>query len=208
MLLQYNQMILQIEFVKEKKNLFFHHYFNGHVALKKWSKTGDGEVKWTHSRNDDDDTKQRHRWLRHMKMNLYNVGMWQTISMLFIDQLKTSDNVHIEQALIDDKKEEETWSAFRQLLKRRRSFCVIGKRVLCTKRTTTFIIVRIAGQVVDLNALTTMAMVPLSTFVHLLKDNLSLENWNVWIDHPIVTMVFFCSFVKTYSHSKVLKQWL
>ena len=30
--------------------------------------------------------------------------------MLFIDQLKTSDNVHIEQAPIDDdKKEEETW---------------------------------------------------------------------------------------------------
>ena len=49
------------------------------------------------------------------------------ISMLFIDQLKTTDDVHIEQAAIDDKKEEETWSAFRQLLKRRRSFCDIEK---------------------------------------------------------------------------------
>ena len=48
--------------------------------------------------------------------------------MLFIDQLKTSDNVHIEQAQIDDdKKEEEIWQAFRQLLKRRRSFCDIEK---------------------------------------------------------------------------------
>ena len=46
--------------------------------------------------------------------------------MLFIDQLKTSDDVHIEQAPIDDKKE-ETWPAFRQLLKRRRSFGYIDK---------------------------------------------------------------------------------
>ena len=30
------------------------------------------------------------------------------ISMLFIDQLKTSDDFHIEQAAIDDKKEAET----------------------------------------------------------------------------------------------------
>ena len=112
--------------------------------------------------NDDDDTEQRHLWLRHMKMDLYNVEMWQIISMLFIDQLKTSDAVHIEQAPIDDKKE-ETWPAFRQLLKRRRSICNIEKLVLCTTTTTTFIIVRIAGQVLDLNALSTMAMVPLST---------------------------------------------
>ena len=118
------------------------------------------------------------------------------ISMLFIYQLKTSDDVQTEQAPIDDKKEEETWPAFRQLLKRRRSFCDIEKWVLCTKMRTTVIIVRIAGQVVDLNALSTMAMVPLSTFVHLLKDKLNLENWNVWIDHPIVTMFFFVLLLK------------
>ena len=80
--------------------------------------------------------------------------------MLFIDQLKISD-VHIEQAPIDDKKE-ETWPAFRKF-KRRRSFCYIAKLLLCTKTTTTFIIVRIAGQVLHLNALSTMAMVPLPT---------------------------------------------
>ena len=81
---------------------------------------------------------------------------------LFIDQLKTSDDVHIEQAPIDDdKKGEETWTAFRKF-RRRRSFCYIAKLLLCTKTTTTFIIVRIAGQVLDLNALSTMAMVPLS----------------------------------------------
>ena len=45
--------------------------------------------------------------------------------MLFIDQLKTSDDVHIEQAPIDDKKE-EICPAFRKL-KRRRSFCDIEK---------------------------------------------------------------------------------
>ena len=45
---------------------------------------------------------------------------------LFIDQLKTNDNVHTEQAPIDDdKKGEETWTAFRKLLKPRRSFCDI-----------------------------------------------------------------------------------
>ena len=38
------------------------------------------------------------------------------------------------------------------------------------------IIVRIAKQVFDLNALSTMAMVSLSTFVYLLKDKLNLEN--------------------------------
>ena len=81
--------------------------------------------------------------------------------MLLLYQLKTSDDFHIEQAPIDDKKEEETWPAFGKL-KRRRSFCYIEKFVLCTK-TATFIIVRIAGQVLDLNALSTMAMVPLST---------------------------------------------
>ena len=47
--------------------------------------------------------------------------------MLVIYQLKTSDDFHVEQAAIDDKKEEETWPAFRQLLKRRRSFCDIEK---------------------------------------------------------------------------------
>ena len=47
--------------------------------------------------------------------------------MLFIDQLKTIDDVHMEQVPIDDKKEEETWLAFRKLLKRRRSFCDIEK---------------------------------------------------------------------------------
>ena len=47
--------------------------------------------------------------------------------MLFIDQLKISDDIHIEQAPIDDKKEEEICPAFRQLLKRRRSFCDIEK---------------------------------------------------------------------------------
>ena len=83
------------------------------------------------------------------------------ISMLFIDQLKTSDDVHIEQAPIDDKKE-ETWPTFRKF-RRRRSFCYIAKLLLCTKTTTTFIIVRIAGQVLHLNALSTVAMVPLST---------------------------------------------
>ena len=62
-----------------------------------------------------------------MKIDLYNVGMWETISMLLIYQLKTSDDVHIEQAPMDDKKEEETWPAFRQLLKQRRSFCYIEK---------------------------------------------------------------------------------
>ena len=81
--------------------------------------------------------------------------------MLFIAQLKTSDDFHLEQAPIHDKKE-ETSLAFREL-RRRRSFCDIEKRVLCTKTTTTFIIVRIAGRVLDLNALSTMAMVPLST---------------------------------------------
>ena len=45
--------------------------------------------------------------------------------MLLIYQLKTSDDVHIEQAPIDDKKE-ETWPAFRKL-KRRRSFCYTEK---------------------------------------------------------------------------------
>ena len=49
------------------------------------------------------------------------------ISMLFIDQLKTSDDFHIEQVPIDDKNEEEIWPVFRQLLKRRRSFCDIEK---------------------------------------------------------------------------------
>ena len=136
--------------------------------------------------------------------------------------------------LMTTKKAEETWPAFRQLLKRKRSFCDIEKWVLCTKATTTtFIILRIAGQVLDLNALSTMAMVPLSTdqsilvrgcsrkkksinddidietnrlssttlhlskmtlFVYLLKDKLNLENWNVWIDHQIVTMVVFLFF--------------
>ena len=33
--------------------------------------------------------------------------------MLFTAQLKTSDDFHLEQAPIDDKKEEESWLAFR-----------------------------------------------------------------------------------------------
>ena len=147
---------------------------------------------------------------------------------LFNDQLKTSDDVHIEQAPIDDdKKGEEAWPAFRQLLKRRRSFCDIEKWVLCTKTTTTFIIVRIAGQVLHLNALSTVAMVPFSidlgTWMFTKEKNsitiltskridyhqrlfisrrwrysctCSKTNWNIWIDHQIVTMVFLLKLIR------------
>ena len=38
----------------------------------------------------------------HMKVDLYNFGMWQNISMLLINQLKTSDDFQIEQTPIDD----------------------------------------------------------------------------------------------------------
>ena len=154
--------------------------------------------------------------------------MWQTISMLFIDQLKTSDDVYIEQASIDDKKEEETWPPFRQLFKRRRSFCDIEKWVLstdvhhrsnswtssssqCFKYYGNGIIVNRSWYVdvherkkvdhdidIETNRLssTTLHLAKMTLFVYLFKDKLNLENWNVWIDHQIVTMVFLLKLIR------------
>ena len=168
-----------------------------------------------------------------MKMELYNAGMWRTISMLFIDQLKTSDNVHIEQAPIDDdKKEEETWPGIltvvetKEILLWHRKMSTLYEDVNdihhcsnswtsswseCFKYYGNGAIVNLS---IDLGtwmftknkidqswywhrnesnrlSSTTLHLSKMTLFVYLLKDKLNLENWNVWIDYAIVTMVVF-----------------
>ena len=150
--------------------------------MKKWSKTGDGEGKWINSMNDEHDTEQRHLWLIgsvNLKQEwLKSHFIWET---------------HEDRSL-------QCWHVTKYI-----------NGILWHRKMSAFY-----EDDNDVHHCSnswrsswsewwklTMAMVPLSTFVYLLRDKLNLENWNVWIDHAIVTMIFFCSFATAYSHSKV-----